>query len=372
MGKKFWAFAAMLAYALSIPIAPALPRFAASTGYKCQSCHVNPSGGSMRQALGAQYGREELPVPSWSQDFELEDFTTLLTNFLGVGVDFRTLFFVRQVPDTGLSGASGTENAFWQMQGDLYLNFRVAKNVSLFLKKGLYSGFESYALLNILPARGHVKVGKFIPNYGTKLDDHTAFIRTYTGMSPATGRPELTGFEVGIAPGPASLTAGLFNATDGFAGSGGSSKAFLGRAEGMFPVHQTIFVGAGTNIFRRESGNGATQTLYGGFGSLGVQKFTIFGEIDLLESKTSNAKTTGILGYLEANYVVTPGVDLKIAYDFFDPDKDLKSGSTSRYSIGIEFFPIAGVELRPIYRIIREEPTDVKNNEFHLLFHIYL
>jgi hypothetical protein len=81
---------------------------------------------------------------------------------------------------------------------------------------------------------------------------------------------------------------------------------------------------------------------------------------------------TAVVIYAEANYVLTPGVDLKVAYDFYDPDKDQKTGAISRYSFGFEFFPIAGVEVRPMYRIKREEPIEVKDNEFHLLFHIYI
>jgi hypothetical protein len=326
----------------------------------------------MRQVFGAQYGREQLPVPTWSEESELEDFTTLLTNFIGVGADFRTLYFARQIPDTGAGGSAKTENAFWQMQGDLYLNFRVAKKVSFYLKKGLYSGFEAFGLLNLLPANGHIKIGKFVPNYGTKLDDHTAFIRTYTGFSPEFGRPELTGFEVAVSPGQVSATAGLFNATDGFGGSEGNSKALLGRVEGVFPIQETMFIGGGANVFRRESSTGPTTTYYGGFGSFGISPFTLFGELDLLESKQSGSKRTGVVAYTEANYVVTPGLDLKLAYDFYDPDRDVKSGSMSRYSVGLEFFPLGGVEVRPMYRILKEQPTDIKNNEFDLLFHIYL
>jgi hypothetical protein len=349
--------------------AHALPRFSALTGSKCQSCHVNPSGGSMRQMLGAQYGREELPVPTWSQDFEIEDFTTALTNFLGVGADFRTLFFTRQ---SGDSAGSQTQNSFWQMQGDLYLNFRVAKRVSLFLKKGLYSGFEAYGLLNVLPAHGHIKIGKFVPNYGLKIDDHTAFTRVETGFSPEAGRPELTGLETGISPGPVSATIGLYNATDGFGGSGGSEKALLGRLEGLFGVSEKVFLGAGANIFRRYIAGGTHSTTFGGFGLFGAGEFSFIGEADWVESASQSETVTGIVLYAEANYVVTPGLDLKVAYDFYDPDKDLKTGSQSRYSFGFEFFPIAGVEVRPMYRLMREEPTNVKNDEFHLLFHIYI
>jgi hypothetical protein len=369
MNKRVLSMLALVVCMLIADPVNALPRFSAMTGSKCQSCHTNPAGGAMRQLRGAQFGRDELPVPTWSQDFQIEDFTTALTNFLGVGADFRTLFFTRQAAD---STGSSMSNAFWQMQGDLYLNFRVAKKVSLFLKKGLYSGFEAYGLLNILPANGHVKVGKFVPNFGLRLDDHTAFTRTYTGFSAETGRPELTGVEAGISPGSVSATAGVYNATDGFGGSGGSEKAILARMEGIFPLRDDVFLGAGANVFRRYAAGSTTHTLYGAFGLFGAGDFSLTGEIDLLESALTSGTVRGVVLYTEANYVVTPGLDLKVAYDFYDPDKDIKSGSQSRYSFGFEFFPIAGVEVRPMYRIMREQPIDAKNDEFHVLFHIYI
>jgi len=128
----------------------ALPRFAAQTGSKCQSCHVNPAGGGMRNAYGAQFGREELPVPQWSEEAGLEDLSKLLPSFLGVGADFRTLYFVRQVPDS-TGTASSLADQFWQMQGDIYFNFRIGKKINLYFKKGLYSGFEAYGLLHVFP-----------------------------------------------------------------------------------------------------------------------------------------------------------------------------------------------------------------------------
>jgi len=351
----------------------ALPRFAARTGAKCQSCHVDPSGGAMRQAFGLQYGREKLPVPDWSSDFELEDFTNVITNFLGVGADFRTLYFYQESPDSSVSNV----NSFWQMQGDLYLNFHLAKKVNVFLKKGLYSGFEAYGLLHILPAKGHIKIGKFIPNFGTKIDDHTAYIRSYTGFGfPAQGgRPELTGAEVGIAPGQFSVVGGMYNATDGFAGSGGSKKAFLGRAEGMFELGEQLYLGAGGDIFTKEDNVGVKTTLYGGFGSFSYRNLTLSGEGDFIRTVDGAGETvTGIVGYLEGNFLITPGMDVKVAYDFYDPDKDQATGAYSRISFGFEFFPIAGVEVRPLYRLTTkmEDPANVRSSEFDLQLHFYL
>jgi hypothetical protein len=161
----------------------ALPRFAALTGAKCQSCHVNPSGGGMRQPFGVQYGRETLPVPTWSEELGLDDFSTRLTEFVSIGADFRTLYFIQQNPDTGTPPqAVKATNAFWQMQGNVYMNFRLAKKVNIYVDKELYSGFEIFGLLNVLPGNGHIKVGKFVPNFGLKLDDHRAYVKTYTGF----------------------------------------------------------------------------------------------------------------------------------------------------------------------------------------------
>ena len=350
--------------------APALPRFAAQSGLKCQSCHVNPAGGGMRSARGAQFGRENLPVPQWSEDAGLEDISKLLPSFLGVGADFRTIYMVRQAPDSGGARAR-LENEFWQMQGDIYFNFQIAKRVNLYFKKGLYSGFEAYGLLNVLPLRGHVKIGKFIPNYGLRLDDHTAFIRTYAGLSPVGGRPEITGFEAGVSPGPAMITGGFYNAADGFGGTAGSDKAYLGRAEGMFGIAKDVYLGIGANVLRREHASGSA-TLLGGFASAGIGKFSVLGEGDFLRNENPAGTTTGVVVYGEANYTIIDGVDIQIAYDFYDPDKDHVSGTTSRYSVGIGFIPLGGVEVRPMFRLIQEDPVDAKNNEFHVQLHLYL
>jgi hypothetical protein len=76
--------------------------------------------------------------------------------------------------------------------------------------------------------------------------------------------------------------------------------------------------------------------------------------------------------YTELNYMLSNGVDLKVGYDFYDPNKDLKTGSSGRITVGGEFFPMSGVEVRPLYHINQEKPTDISNNDFQLMFHFFL
>ena len=358
----------------------ALPRFAALTGAKCQSCHVNPSGGEMRQAFGVQYGREQLPVPEWSKDYSLDDFSNLLGNVLGIGADFQTLYFSQKA-------SSATTDAFFQMQGDLYLNFRVARKVNLFFNKGLYNGFEVFALLGILPANGGVKVGKFVPAYGTKMDDHTTFIRTYTGFSPELARPELTGVEVDISPGPITVIGGVFNSSDGFGAAEGNDKAYLGRVEGMFGGDGTVHVGVGGNVWYNaavpqsvlqrinllapvQTSGSPRSTLYGGFGSLGVGKLAVLSEVDWMQLRSDLPTTKSFVCYVEGDYPLITGLDLKLAYDFYDPDITYKNGSITRYTAGVEFFPFPGVEVRPLYRVLHGTNVDLQS-EFDLLLHLY-
>ena len=364
-------FFAVLAVAFMLDQAVALPRFSSREGAKCQSCHVNPSGAGMRQAFGAQYGRETLPVPEWASDLELEDLTTAIANFVGVGVDVRTLYYYVQLPDTGGSSAKNS-NAFWQMQGDLYLNLKLAKKVNVYFEKGVYSGFELFGMVSTLPANSHVKVGKFVPNFGTRLDDHTAYIRHYTGFSPEFGRPELTGIEAGVSPGWFSAFAGAYNAEDGFGSAVGNSKAYLVRADGLFQLGENMHLGLGANLFGTTTSGNVRQNLFGGVGSFSIGDFTVFGEGDMIQTNYASGDVTAYVAYVEANYVVTPGVDLKVAYDFYDPDKDVKDGSMSRYSFGVEFFPVSGVEVRPMYRVVVDDPENYSNNEFHIMLHFYL
>jgi hypothetical protein len=318
----------------------------------------------MRSSGGLKYGREELPVPTWSEELQLDEFSTELTDFVSIGTDVRTLFFYQEEDPEA-------RNAFFQMQGDLYVNLKLAKKVNVYFDKGLYDGFELFGQVSVLPANGYVKAGKFMPNYGIKLDEHRSYTREFTGLSLETGNPFYTGAEIGVSPGPASVTGGVYNSNDGRGAGTDSRKALLGRAEGLFGLSDDIFVGLGANILYKDVMGGKTN-YWGAFASFSVGDFTVLGEGDLLKSDISGKKTEGVVIFAEADYMVIQGVDLKVIYDFYDPDRDLATGTLSRYSFGFEFFPISGVEVRPLYRILKEEPNDVDNDEFHLLVHFYL
>ncbi|MGA7160987.1 MAG: hypothetical protein WBZ48_08290 [Bacteroidota bacterium] len=373
----------------------ALPRFASRVGAKCQACHVNPTGMGMRNTFGSTYGREELPIRTYkyvadtSDDGKpimtkeditnIDDFSTSITPNLSYGADFRTLYFYE---------ANNKTSSLFQMQGDLYLSLRLNRQFLIYLDKELYSGFEVFGLAKVLPLDGYLKIGQFIPAYGTKIDDHTTFIRggPYFPLNPALStyrqglvfgdHSEQTGVEAGISPSIFSLQVGLFDGAPyaGLNGTGATKfKTVSVRGDATIQSEE-ININIGASFYNDPNPDPAEKaTFYGGFGSVTVLKtLTLNGEFDFIQTPVIGVSTTGYMSYTELNYMILNGVDVKLGYDFYDPDKNLKTGTESRVTVGGEFFLMSGVEVRPLYRFNIEQPVEMHNDEFDLMFHFFI
>jgi hypothetical protein len=358
----------------------ALPKFATRQGAKCQSCHINPTGKGMRSTFGSTYGREELTMTTFKEATDIEEYSPMLNDFFTVGMDYRTLFYYREQNST---------SSFFQMQGDLYLDLRLNKKFRIYFDKGLYSGFEVFGLAKVLPMDGYIKLGNFIPAYGLKMDDHNLLIRSgaFFPINPALSSypgglgfgqgSEDTGLEFGFNPSFVTVNIGLFNGKKGgLAGTGGTkNKAVVVRADANVQTDLINF-NLGGSFYNQPTAGGPGKTqIYGGFGVMSLMNnLTIQGEYDVLTTYNTvlNKEVSGNILYAELNYLLMNGLDLKVGYEFYDPNADLKDGSITRYTIGAEFFPLTGVEVRPLYRINQEKPTELKNNELHVMFHFYL
>jgi hypothetical protein len=118
---------------------------------------------------------------------------------------------------------------------------------------------------------------------------------------------------------------------------------------------------------------GTTHLYRGVFGAVTVaERYTLNSEVDMVQVDRPGPNFSGLIVWNELNVVVTQGIDVKLGYEFYDPDVDIKNGSFTRAVVGAEFFILSGVELRPLYRINLEEPTDASNNEFQLMLHLFL
>jgi hypothetical protein len=135
---------------------------------------------------------------------------------------------------------------------------------------------------------------------------------------------------------------------------------------------ENVNVNIGGSFYNDPSATSKAQ-FYGVFGSIcALKTLTLNSEVDYVKTSFTGKEVTGIAVYSEVNYMILQGVDAKLGYEFFDPDKKLKTGSYARITVGGEFFLMSGVEVRPLYHINQESPNDIDNNEFQLMFHFFL
>jgi hypothetical protein len=356
-----------------------LPRFSSQMNLPCASCHIDPAGGGMRNTFGMNFGRDDISVKAWQEEFALDDFSTKLNNTISYGADFRFLGFYQSKtsPDASLS-------SFFPMQMDLYFNLAVSKKINLYVNPafGPYGRLEAFAVAKVLPLSGYVKLGRFAPSHGLRYDDHTSFILQGTPFRNAGGQQ--SGVELGLNPGPVNIMGAITNGVRGDIDVG-LPKAVFGKIEGHGALGPVNLM-AGVSSYNDASG-GEKLNLLEGYGALTLsQQLTIMGTVeqiqgnsglmsvssDLNQRNTLNSDLKQLAVLVEADYVLMQGFDLKFMYDFFDPNTDVKSGTAQRYSGGFEFMPIGGVEVRPMYRYTKDTILNRNITDVQVLFHIYL
>jgi hypothetical protein len=333
----------------------------------------------MRNTFGANFGRDDISVKAWQEEYALEDFSTKLNNFISYGADFRFLGFYQSKTSPDVSSSS-----FFPMQMDLYFNLAVSKKISLYVNPafGPYSRLEMFAVAKVLPFNGYLKLGRFAPSHGLRYDDHTSFIRQATPFRNYGGQQ--SGVEFGLNPGPISLMGAVTNGMRGDL-DGGLAKAVFGKIEGHGALGPINLI-AGVSSYNDASG-GQKLNLLEGYGAVSIsERLTVMGTVEQIQgnsatmsvnsdinqrnSLNSDLKQFAVL--VGADYVLVQGFDLKLMYDFFDPNTDVKSGTAQRYSGGFEFMPIGGVEVRPMYRYTKDSVLNRNTTDLQVLFHIYL
>jgi hypothetical protein len=356
-----------------------LPRFSSRMNLPCQSCHVNPAGGGMRNTFGANFGRDDISVKAWQEEYSLEDFSTKLNNFISYGADFRFLGFYQSKTSPEVSASS-----FFPMQMDVYLNLAVSKKINLYVNPafGPYNRLEMFAVAKVLPLNGYLKLGRFAPSHGLRYDDHTSFIRQATPFRNYGGQQ--SGLEIGLQPAPISIIGAVTNGMRGDL-DGGLAKAVFGKIEGHINIGPANLM-AGVSSYNDASG-GQNLNLLEGYAAVTIgERLTVGGTAeqirgnaatmsvssDINQRNTLNSDLKQFAVLVEADYVLVQGFDLKFMYDFFDPNTEVKSGTAQRYSGGFEFMPIGGVEVRPMYRYTKDSVLNRNITDLQVLFHIYL
>lgn len=346
-----------------------LPRFALSQKDKCAGCHVNPTGGIVRNESGFFFGKNVVSMIS-PRDEEVK-LSPKLSESVLFGFDYRSQFMYSE---------ELKRSDFMDMTGSAYLSASLAQNIDVIARYDFVQRiWEGYGIAKILPNESYVKAGSFVPYFGLRLDDHTAYTR---------GGDYGLLFSKGIAQGliynPLYVEAGIE------LGANLSDNLFLTASVGKPKSHSTFafdptytarleyspviekvqltfggsYASTKTNLFTEV----LKTNLYGGFAGVGYKRFTLMGEYDIAKDYLASETTTKAL-MIEATYNLMVGLDAVVRYDKLETG--LAAGDTkfSHLILGVEFFPYSFVELRPQYRI--NYAGDSKEGSFVLQFHFW-
>jgi len=343
----------------------ALPRYSLKLGDRCESCHVNPTGGNMRNLNGWHFGKNLLGMYTpHDKEFKL---TPLLNDNISFGLDYRTQYLYSQ---------EKKKSDFQEMTGSIYANVELGNKIDVFARYDFINFiWEGYAIAKILPNNGYIKAGTFQPNYGIRIDDHTAYTRGGDFFLLFTGgaRQGLlydpfyreTGVEVGLN----------FSDFSNFTFSAGKNSSATTFREDLTYTTRLEFTPRIGELGLLFGGSAAVAhlprkaTLMGGFAGIGYDSFSLIAQYDIAENLRA-ADTKSNVMMIEAAYQITGGLEVIVRFDKIDPNDSVDDDEISRLVVGFEYFPYSFIEIRPQYRFQFEE-TDIDNNSFALQFHFW-
>jgi hypothetical protein len=288
-----------------------------------------------------------------------------------VGADLRMMgYFPR---------AKGEENAFFPMQTDLYLAVRPYNpeklnegRLTLLVNAGFlgsrgqkfdnftdrYFVREAWAMYHDLPYNSYVRVGRFLPPYGWKLDDHSAFIRqgqNFMGQ-PFDMEREVTGVEVGVNPNYPYLHLALFNATDDWKKP---VKGDDGYGAALSAGWRDLAWQLGTSLMyghRDRSDQKFDQMMAGlqwalNFDQIGWGPFIYLGEYDVNHvAFEGRDAVTSLTAFHEVDWIFVESLNALVRYDWQDPDIKLAYDTRHRATVGLDWHPVEYLSLSAQYR----------------------
>jgi hypothetical protein len=163
--------------------AGAEPYLAVQEGYKCNVCHVNPTGGGLRNEFGVTYAKVLLPEST--VDDTLDKWTGKVLDVLRVGGDLRADWSRDTAPNTPAAQSFALEQ--FRVYADLtlipdrlgiYVDEQIAPNGS--------QNEEAYVRYGDTNQGFYFKGGQFYLPFGWRLQDQSAFVQQVSGINMTT------------------------------------------------------------------------------------------------------------------------------------------------------------------------------------------
>lgn len=313
--------------------ARAEPYLAVQQGLQCGVCHVNPTGGGLRSAFGVAFAQRVLPAHGLPDG--TPEWTGGLGDFVRLGGDLRESWSHTQVPHQATQQGWALDQL--RVYGDVAV---IPQRLGIYLDEALAPGNartqEAYVRYTDKDMGWYAKAGQFYLPFGWRLQDNTAFVREVSGISMTT--PD-NGVELGLER--PEWTAQV-NLTNGSANAGsGSGHQLGGQVVWVQPAGR---IGLSAAFTQSAPGN---RRVVGAFGGLRTGPLAWLGEVDGVQDDGFPEGRRSLLASLaEVDWAVARGHNLKLTYEYFDPDHSVAQDQQVRASLVYEYTPIPFVQLR--------------------------
>jgi hypothetical protein len=353
------------------PTAFAEPYLAIANGYKCSQCHLNPTGGGLRNAYGDVFAQSLLPARHL--DIGIDSWAGQINRFLSIGGDLRF--------DASSTQAANTQtlNQFQLQQTRVYLDASVIPDrLLVYVDEQVAPGGalnrEAYGLYFSADHSWYLKAGQMYLPFGFRLQDQTAFIEQISGINMTT--PD-QGVEFGWLKGHWDAQLALSNGTAGGAASGNGKQASLQ----LMWVETAWRLGAAANY--NDAGSDGSKSAFAVFGGLRSGPIAWLAQAELIDNRTTASLPNGastsstatpagavqmLASLLEADWGFARGNNLKVTDEFLNPNRAAGHGEQTRWSFVYELTPIQFVQLRAGVRLSDGIPQDpVRHTRLYFL-----
>jgi hypothetical protein len=327
------------------------PYLAVQMGLKCEQCHVNPTGGGLRTTFGDVFAQTVLPGAHL--DTGGDNWSGALGHYLRIGGDLRFDAQVTQVPQ------SPSVQEFSLEQTRVYLEANVVPDrllayVDEQVAPGGALNREAYVLYWSASHDWYVKAGQMYLPFGFRLQDQSAFILTATGINMTT--PD-QGIEFGWEHGHIDAQLAVSNGTAGgpVTGDGKQYSSQFAWVESAWRL------GVAAN-FNDQPGGG--KSALGVFAGLRTGPISWLGQAEITHDESiADDQGKELATLLEGNWLIARGNNLKVTYEFLNPDRAVANGEETRWSFVYEFTPIQFAQIRAGFRRNDGIPQDPSEHQ---------
>ena len=317
--------------------AVSLPRLAVKYATNCSMCHVNPTGGGMRNEFGNySVAFNELTLQSTKKVLKDKYKSPRLSEAVTIGFDSRHLIF--------------DDFTAFRMQTDFFVAVEPLKDLFYQVRFSADGINENYGLFQINGGRHFIKAGRFYPAFGLRPVDHTAYVRERSGHP---SRFYLDGVSLGTTVSSFTLTGEIFDR---------NSQAIYGLhlVKPFYIAPFSFFTGTSLRISEKQNNtNLGIPHAKAVFGGVSYDRFTLMGELDLVGERNDTLITYG-------NFTsrLTYGLFFIAEYNFFDGNRDRTDGVEEFVRLSTEFYPVPFVQLRPSYTYHTRGPLKDEDDLF--------